>query len=1086
MDNRYTENEIQENKHGILFSMIIEWRKRFFPDEKTDTDEEIDELTNKILDLWNGCIERGWRPQPLGFYKTNDNGYTPLENWVVLERITDKNLQSGNLETTLETPENLQSGNYHSANENGEKVRNMLYIKGLQREGTISPLGSPMDMSVPSHEEGTCPLGDGFAITTGRSPVNHFRPQESFKGRKFTDILEGLDGVFDGFESLASLRMTNEFSDCIQVGFDTEFYYIDETKRFCLSFQFAYLDRDSSLHEVIMIPTNKDIPLKLEYVFSYILNSIGIESLNKDDKYWKVDVNTPEESRKKYFMHNQTLSREGKITKICLICHFGMADLTCFANEQNEKGFRVKSVYTNFFRYVSQVNKGITTISNPLIVGQKDYSYAGVCRNEYFNVSLLHRDTMTQTVGSTRSLADCGKIIGLEKLEVTPVYKEHMDVYFNDDFYSFLEYGSNDSLITLFYFMALYGGYNKGFPTITGLSGRVLMDGSSEVLGIPDDCSSKERQVLWDRKYRGLEMTKKGLEMSEDGRLFEREGYTTITHNGKRVNQMSEDCYKGGCNESFIIGKIEGERTYDIDGENCYPTAMCLLPLIDWEHPFDEVIFDRDMNLRMFTDITGLNPIRPGFFFVRFEFPEDVYEPCLGITDYGNCFYPRTSEGVDGTYATSTEVFLALKLGAKVHCVDGFFCNYLLDPETQKPISMFSGVLKKLVQDRTLAQSTYGKKSLVDLLLKVAANGSYGKIAQSVRPKTTWNAYSKTMDDLGCSFVTHSVYASMITGIVRCQVKAAINQLHELNYKVYSVTTDGFITNAPIEVVQSLDLYGLAPLLQNARFFLTSDENNENGDPTVWSVKHEQDTLINLTTRANVGLEPTGVLAHGGYKTQYPSDSPEDRAEFVRITTSRTKPTEWECLESTNLKDYVERGIDFHMKKTKKTTRFDFDMKRKPVPDSRYYTEHDGHEICTFDSKPYENINEAKLYKETARQFTKNRVLRTFEDWESFDRTVINGKVSGSAKILDRDTVVRDIVYGHYQGLWTLPALASAKNPQERIDFINRFRTKPVSKETLKKWPSRSVGKNIPPRESLEPYLSMMINNRFDIEKEED
>ena len=95
-----------------------------------------------------------------------------------------------------------------------------------------------------------------------------------------------------------------------------------------------------------------------------------------------------------------------------------------------------------------------------------------------------------------------------------------------------------------------------------------------------------------------------------------------------------------------------------------------------------------------------------------------------------------------------------------------------------------------------------------------------------------------------------------------------MNQLEDLGYKVYSVTTDGFITDADLATVSGLDLYGFARLFQTARMMLV-------GDPTMWAVKHSQDDLVNLTTRGNAslivgdsaaGVLP-GVMAHNSFVT---------------------------------------------------------------------------------------------------------------------------------------------------------------------------------------------------------------------------
>ena len=100
------------------------------------------------------------------------------------------------------------------------------------------------------------------------------------------------------------------------------------------------------------------------------------------------------------------------------------------------------------------------------------------------------------------------------------------------------------------------------------------------------------------------------------------------------------------------------------------------------------------------------------------------------------------------------------------------------------------------------------KKSLADLLLKEAVTSGYGKTAQDVIDKSSWSASKEMMVDIGGSPITSPYHATMTTTGVRCVLLAAMNQLEDLGYKVYSVTTDGFITNAPENVLVNLDLYG--------------------------------------------------------------------------------------------------------------------------------------------------------------------------------------------------------------------------------------------------------------------------------------
>ena len=101
-----------------------------------------------------------------------------------------------------------------------------------------------------------------------------------------------------------------------------------------------------------------------------------------------------------------------------------------------------------------------------------------------------------------------------------------------------------------------------------------------------------------------------------------------------------------------------------------------------------------------------------------------------------------------------------------------------------------------------------------------------------------------------------------------------------MGYHVYSVTTDGFITDAPTEVVRGLEAYGFAQIFQDGRYTLNqTDLDPDKFAPNqVWEPKHFNDTFLNITTRGNVAVNDKGVLAHNSYTTGEIKDSRANRA----------------------------------------------------------------------------------------------------------------------------------------------------------------------------------------------------------------
>ena len=101
------------------------------------------------------------------------------------------------------------------------------------------------------------------------------------------------------------------------------------------------------------------------------------------------------------------------------------------------------------------------------------------------------------------------------------------------------------------------------------------------------------------------------------------------------------------------------------------------------------------------------------------------------------------------------------------------------------------------------------------------------------------------------SAVTSPYHACYTTALVRAMLIGCINQLHDKGYHVYSVTTDGFITNAPENVlVNETDAFGFTAIFQEARYTLSGNRIDCDANH-VWETKHYNDTFLNITTSPN-------------------------------------------------------------------------------------------------------------------------------------------------------------------------------------------------------------------------------------------
>ena len=429
------------------------------------------------------------------------------------------------------------------------------------------------------------------------------------------------------------------------------------------------------------------------------------------------------------------------------------------------------------------------------------------------------------------------------------------------------------------------------------------------------------------------------------------------------------------------------------------------------------------------------------FGYIRFRFPESVKYPCIPVSVEGCLIFPQSSEGLDGVYASGPEIYLVLRLGAEITAVRVYVGTVLVDDDLQISHSLYHTV-KQLVVDRKCVQDTIGKGTIPDFLLKTAVTSLYGKTAQDVVEKSSWDAYKEIMQNIGGSRITSPVHACLTTAGVRCCLIAAMNQLNTLDYNCFSVTTDGFISDAPSEVVYRLNLFGFARLFQEARLKLTDNRSSD-----IWQLKHQQSDLLNITTRGNVSLAPDGVCAHNSYSTGYTPDSYEDRLAFMTKVLSRTGPLSCTTKKFTGFRDLAKNNDakDFSATDITRSIRMDFDLKR--LPDQQTFhtvypvINETTYEIANFETRPYTSIEQYRKYKSIGKSCV---VLRTENDWSVFFRKSYAKKGGSEHHIADRDAYafrqLFTIVMGYRLRMWDIPYLSNNKLSVDQVlDWINKF-----------------------------------------------
>lgn len=727
-----------------------------------------------------------------------------------------------------------------------------------------------------------------------------------------------------------------------------------------------------------------------------------------DKKIPHANINEKGEREWSYFHRFLDFSDVDKI-RVTLLCHTGSVDISGL-----DGTIRLMSS-------LSDVQGGWVTLQPTKVVVE---SYRDVNNYRVYPVTLTVADTMCHAPAGKKKLADLGNAIDFHKIDIPTSQKENMfDLLVNDP-KLYADYAATDSEVTLLYGAALYG-YNKLLPpTIMSATAHSVRSEMCSYFGIQD----KE----FDKVYRGLETVSHGLAKSSN-----RPGYIESTSkepinaNTNIVQDFCSNAYHGGYNSCSEVGYFD-KTTHDYDLKNAYPTAMALVPDINWENPIKSEVIRREITLIDFQAAGSiLNPIASFVGYCTFEFPENVKYCCIPVNVEGVPVYPRTSEGMAGVYVAGPHVYLALRLGAKVYCDRGYFLNSRLTEDLRESHSLIAAV-SKFVKERGQAKDFYGKGSLQETLLKVMVNSVYGKNSQNVVQKQTWSSFKDSMEDIGPSCISNPFSAMMTTAIVQCELLAAQNELHEKGFGTYSVTTDGFISDCPIDVLHDLNLYGFKQYMTQARLLFTDGQ-----DPTLWEEKHRQNDLVNFTTRGNVSLESGGVIARNSYKTGFERGSYEDRHALYIGVLDRTGPLA--CTEEkwASLKEMLTKKSGFFTYEQTRNIRMDFDMKRKPDRNS-FRTDEvslDGniYEIAHFDTVPFENIAEFRLYRAKKALC---KCLRTQKDWDLFFAKV---DVDGSnTYIKDLDwSILMSVVMGYRKGLWEIPMLWG-ETVADKCKIINR------------------------------------------------
>lgn len=865
-------------------------------------------------------------------------------------------------------------------------------------------------------------------------------------------------------EVIPSFKVIQSNSMSLNIGFDTEFQDFRDgsgENRRVLSLQMSIAIGETLIRYFFLVtPWYQEVTaeggkIPLKYCLADILADLKSCYFPDFPLVLKREIIYKDKSRKDQdpFKVIDFRAMKDSVIPITIICHTGKADISVFRRSKYD---------IDLIRKLGEIQGGWMTTENVRFKAENDRNY-----NYYWLVNLCVRDTLGLTPADNKSLKSLGKVINKPKLEL-PLYAiNFMSAFAVSNPVEYYKYAMNDADIVVSFCSELFQCNHSVPMTLSSAAASSMYGSIKEYFGV----SKKED---FDRIYRGLEMLDEDVFPSKDEcmKFLKATRYVPIRDNpdAKLVSEYFEEAYTGGFNASFFLGWIT-EQTTDFDLQNAYPTAMANIIDIDWSKNVRD--FPRNYELS-WQDLT--NPLIPAVAVGDFDFPDTCYCPNIPVPVKGGMkIYPRHARHV---YMSGPDMYLALKLGARIKIFRGFTCMMLL--KDGKPSQCLAYAVTNLVQDRMRAKIEYKDNPLVEKSLKTMVNSCYGKTAQNVSPKTRYNAQLMGRVDAEPSTVTSPYHATYTTALVRCMLIACINQLHDMGYHVYSVTTDGFITDAPTDIVRRLDAHGFAQIFQNGRYILNQTRKDCKANQ-VWEPKHFNDTFLNITTRGNVATNDKGVLAHNSYTTGEAKDSRADRDAYIIAVLSREGRLKCSTKVWTEFSEIVERKHDFHVTESIRQLSMNFDYKRCPIVETAidtpvHYDSADGEfhvdtVIAEYDTRPFNDSEEFLNYRNTMQNEDCVKVTADLERVKVKSTVKTKGYIG---KDLNRK-ILLSILMGYRSGLYKIPCLDGLKQ-SEVVTTVNSWG---ISEISINDWKNCSRTKrqdNMLPRDVVDGMLGKIQN----------
>ncbi|ERB01044.1 hypothetical protein [Escherichia coli] len=746
----------------------------------------------------------------------------------------------------------------------------------------------------------------------------------------------------------------------LHIGFDTEYVFNPETRQNdILSYQSYVVLPDNTGISNIIYPPDSQKKSRLSF------------------KDFLCQTITP-------------LLETGVITKwpgiINIYAHFIRADIASFANFWSDYKILLKGIRGTVSSFKNRYGIDFDEQQERRVKTEQIMFDKRTSPPRCSNVAFI--DTLLITPGGM-GLAECGELLGLPKLTIPAPYSiTNMREYLLGDRAGFEAYALRDAEIAVRYALQVrnFCARELMIDRVPATIGAMAVSRFTKTL--KENNMSPEVCLGTHIKTRELWLTEKQAfrTIKNPASVPSRELFETFPIN----------CYHGGRNECFMMGVTPSDHWYDYDLAGAYTTGLLDILTPDYG------------NIRLSKNPDDYCGHVMGFALVTFRFPESVPYPSLPVrTDQYGLFFPLSGE----SWATAPEIELALSLGAEMTIHNGIIVPWICDtsPHNSESTSVFLPFVQQVRENR----NRHIKGSLEEKFWKEIGNSLYGKLAQGLRAKTAFDTARGLNRSLPPSSVTQPFFAAHVTGFIRAVVGELMNALPS-DSSVVSVTTDGFLTNCPLD---KINMSG--PL--SSRFQSLCDIVDPGS--SMLTCKHEVSQLIAMKTRgqltyraiqgkpvvhARAGVKPPADIPRSDYN-DYMVDLYLNRLPGQTLSRSTLISTREMWLSESDLV-YREQDIRLNL---------EFDFKRQPVQPAM----NEGH-LLMF-SRPWDNMEEALQQRSLFDDWRQTHTLKTLADWDDwcdflYCRTVFSDmKLKVGSKRSD-DILVRLFLRALTQCQWGL------------------------------------------------------------------